>query len=370
MATYSYNQESPTDQQMEDLYTWLTINERIRTLAGGGGSGYIGNPDTFNKKMAGYGVPVSNEEETRTQNVNHYSSSAITNYAKLGNGYVKIKYLGPAPTTPTSNLFNPNFYTDGRDMVRFDGTTKAHFTYNTSSSVEHRTCYKGQMRPLDMWESGTEGDYGYTISGGVLTLPENSGYTFVWIYPYNDSQSVIPTNARVTFNVDVMKNSSYAPAVRMDIRHSHNNEYDFDTYHDTADIPDWILDLVNGNYNPSIIYEDSNSVDIDWAGEYDGVEWAADTWYNFKLIYTIKSGVVTQIDYFVNNIHKLSSRIYYMDGQQVSGESDPLNLPFFDISGQSIPYAYIMMQISDCNIKNLGISYEAYSGTDYPGFPE
>lgn len=29
MSTYSYNQESPTNQELEDLYTWLTIDEEM-----------------------------------------------------------------------------------------------------------------------------------------------------------------------------------------------------------------------------------------------------------------------------------------------------------------------------------------------------
>lgn len=61
--------------------------------AAGGGSGYIGNKLLTNKVMYGYGVQTSNNENTKTVSTSNVSYSAISNYAKAGNGAARITYL-------------------------------------------------------------------------------------------------------------------------------------------------------------------------------------------------------------------------------------------------------------------------------------
>ena len=64
------------------------------TYSGGGGSGYIGNTLLTDKVMYCYNCEESTEESTKTISTTNVSEEAISNYAKIGNGYAKITYLG------------------------------------------------------------------------------------------------------------------------------------------------------------------------------------------------------------------------------------------------------------------------------------
>lgn len=64
-----------------------------RTGGGGGGSSYIGSNhllDDGNKVMYCYECTESSEASTKTISTSNYSSDAIANYAKSGDGYAKI----------------------------------------------------------------------------------------------------------------------------------------------------------------------------------------------------------------------------------------------------------------------------------------
>ena len=69
-------------------------------LAGaGGGSGYIGNPlllssSELSKSMYCYNCTASSVAETRTISTTNVSATATSNYAKQGNGYARITYVG------------------------------------------------------------------------------------------------------------------------------------------------------------------------------------------------------------------------------------------------------------------------------------
>lgn len=65
-----------------------------RHAGGGGGSGYIGNSSLINKEMYCYGCTESNEESTKTISTTNVSNEPISGYAKQGNGYAKITYIG------------------------------------------------------------------------------------------------------------------------------------------------------------------------------------------------------------------------------------------------------------------------------------
>ena len=61
---------------------------------GGGGSGYIGNSLLIDKVMYCYSCTASTGAATKTISTTNVSATATSNYAKSGNGYAIIKYLG------------------------------------------------------------------------------------------------------------------------------------------------------------------------------------------------------------------------------------------------------------------------------------
>ena len=79
----------PADETKHLLYEALVGT----SLSGGAGSGYIGNSLLSNKKMVGYNVPTSSAESTKTESVNVASNIPTANVPKIGNGFVRIKFL-------------------------------------------------------------------------------------------------------------------------------------------------------------------------------------------------------------------------------------------------------------------------------------
>lgn len=63
-------------------------------FSGAGGSGYIGNESLSNKVMYCYNCAESSNESTKTISTTNVSETPISNYAKIGNGYARITYLG------------------------------------------------------------------------------------------------------------------------------------------------------------------------------------------------------------------------------------------------------------------------------------
>jgi hypothetical protein len=66
---------------------------------GGGGSSYIGNSllvssSTITKHMTCYNCQTSTDASTMTNTTTNVGSTATTDYAKSGNGYARITYLG------------------------------------------------------------------------------------------------------------------------------------------------------------------------------------------------------------------------------------------------------------------------------------
>jgi surface protein len=60
--------------------------------SGGGGSGYIGNSDLTSKHMTCYNCTTSTDTATKTQTTTNVSSTPTSDYAKNGNGYIRITY--------------------------------------------------------------------------------------------------------------------------------------------------------------------------------------------------------------------------------------------------------------------------------------
>lgn len=83
----------------------------------GGGSGYIGNSLLSNKVMYCYKCTASSSENTKTISTDNVSSTPISNYAKKGNGYVKIKQV----------VNDSNYYTvkiNTNDSSKIDSISK------------------------------------------------------------------------------------------------------------------------------------------------------------------------------------------------------------------------------------------------------
>lgn len=82
--------------------------------SGGGGSSYIANPlleslYSFTKHMTCYSCTTSNEADTLTYSVTNASNTPTEDYAKLGNGFARLSYVGRASddnylTDITSNV--------------------------------------------------------------------------------------------------------------------------------------------------------------------------------------------------------------------------------------------------------------------------
>ena len=80
----------------EDMYLAISGSQvqPVQITEAGAGSGYIGNSLLSNKKMVGYNVPTSSDAGTETESTNEYHSEGVAGKAKVGNGKVKITFLG------------------------------------------------------------------------------------------------------------------------------------------------------------------------------------------------------------------------------------------------------------------------------------
>ena len=124
---------------------------------GAGGSGYIGNSLLTDKYMYCYNCTTSDEESTRTYTTTNVSEEPISNYAKKGNGAVKIS-IQPVMNITTINV-----------------------TYNNNKGSG---CYS---------KSVTIGE-----SYGSLCTPIRSGYTFDGWWSSADGGTQITSDTIVT----------------------------------------------------------------------------------------------------------------------------------------------------------------------------
>ena len=100
----------------------------------GGGSGYIGNEKLTNKAMYCYSCEESNDKSTKTIRTTNVSSNAITNSAKIGNGYAKITLLNESSVEEPEKPEMPDILRD--DVLDINKST---FTYSGN----------GQMSEID-----------------------------------------------------------------------------------------------------------------------------------------------------------------------------------------------------------------------------
>jgi hypothetical protein len=122
------------------------VNGEKSDAGGAGGSGYIGNTKLINKYMACYNCSTSNAEDTKTISSNRVSDRPITGYSKMGNGFVRITYIGDDITKIKSDNDN------GLVAVTFD--------------------------PDGGYVSTTEKQYMVGSKYENLPIPRKDGYTF------------------------------------------------------------------------------------------------------------------------------------------------------------------------------------------------
>ena len=70
------------------------MNNVVGKSCGSGGSSYIGNKLLTNKVMYCYNCESSNDESIKTISTTNISEEAVSTYAKKGNGYARITYIG------------------------------------------------------------------------------------------------------------------------------------------------------------------------------------------------------------------------------------------------------------------------------------
>ena len=73
---------------------WMGGGSGYDTGGAGGGSSYIGNYMLYEKAMYGYDVQESDSANTKTISIKDVSENNIAKYAKKGNGFARITFLG------------------------------------------------------------------------------------------------------------------------------------------------------------------------------------------------------------------------------------------------------------------------------------
>jgi hypothetical protein len=165
----------------------------------GAGSGYIGNPSLFNKKMYGNNVPTTSASETHTASVTSKSSSPISYRPKLGDGYVKIKYLKksephPTPSLADSYLFYPDLTTDGHDKVRNSDDVKSYYYCykNGTKYTSSDTYYVGSLHGTEILNAGVPE---WSVSNNMILKNTYSDGIYIWgfdIAPFKEQKIINP----------------------------------------------------------------------------------------------------------------------------------------------------------------------------------
>ena len=135
----------------------------------GGGSGYIGNSSLTNKAMYCYNCEESNDESTKTVSTTNVSSNAITNSAKIGNGYAKITLVNENETdfdyTGTEETYT----------VPEDGTYKLE-TWGAQGGSYNETYHGGYGSYSSGYMTFKKGDKLYINVGSQGKLSSTSEY--------------------------------------------------------------------------------------------------------------------------------------------------------------------------------------------------
>ena len=194
------------------------------SLSGGGGSGYIGNSLLTDKYMYCYNCTTSDEESTKTYTTTNVSDTPTSDYAKGGDGAIKITFMGadikpPTGTMTTSKEYNiinasidatDNFGIDHYEYYLSTSSTCPTAGYTTSSSNTHSfvikktgtyyVCAKvvdGNNNTLSLKSDAIEitriysAAVRYNVNGGTIS-PSTGTYTWT-----TDSTGLIYRNGSI-----------------------------------------------------------------------------------------------------------------------------------------------------------------------------
>lgn len=135
---------------LTDIYDFL-MAAKYPSYGGGAGSGYIGNSLLSNKKMVGYNVPTSSAESTKTESVNEASATPVGGKPKIGNGFVRIKFLRDL------DISNMTEWTP-------DGAFGWQVTYDSATKENHITGQCNQFWEYYEFPLDVERNKNYTVS--------------------------------------------------------------------------------------------------------------------------------------------------------------------------------------------------------------
>lgn len=333
----------------------------------GAGSGYLGASLLSGKVMYGNDVPVSSDIGTKTISVNSKSSTPITYKPKMGNGYARITYMRSIPEPPEEHyLFQPDFNTDGKDLVHYDASNTVPFDYD---GYMNRDVIEGKM----FWDDNEnpysiDNDY-YVLSNGELQWKNTDPYTSYyyraacWAFDAGKNQNVVSENGTITIACDIKRVATFdtsennLPEIILDLYNTFNSSYE---------LPYWGMMTINfltymgdsGHYFSMSAWEresgDSHgsiSTDFDTTQYNVNTDMTLNEWYTFKYVIGLNNGYISTISLYIN------------DTLRGTKQADPTyeNAPCFYVDG-SIPLKVECMILScDSNVfkfKNLSIQYE------------
>lgn len=247
--------------------------------AGGGGSGYIANPNVSNGCMRGYDAQTSSDSGTLTRKATGVSRTAISNQAKIANGFCRITYLGPIPPPPAINyIFHPEMRSDGHDTVRYNPNDIITLDVSGGTGTAGEGCIESTISH-------------YAIENQAFTNEADDFALVLWFYDENQHQNIIPDNADVTISADVQ-----VPDVD-------SSGFKLSLYGEGLVDPSDLAEVAVFNFMPYNLFYIRETGSSYWGDNFNGwpsgVE--ANVWYNVKFVIHVASGNVTNISLYLND---------------------------------------------------------------------
>ena len=150
---------------------------------GAGGSGYIGNSDLTNKVMYCYYCTESSDEDTKTVTTTNVSSTATSNYAKQGNGYVRITKIDEEAVSNHSRIYSNLSITliQNNGTLNIDGIPVNAYNAiaggNGSVTNISNTSVTSSNNAIN--SNGTVSVNNSTITGGNRAIYASGGVSFI-----------------------------------------------------------------------------------------------------------------------------------------------------------------------------------------------
>lgn len=269
------------------------------------------------------------------------STNAYLQFLKdTGNEIMKPSIIYKTNGTE-SDLFRPNFYSDGRDTVRYDPTDMV----VVSKSGELDPSYPEGA----LWTYIDDEPY-LTISNGECHWDDNGHWTDIcWAFDTAKNQAVIDPYAQVTFSITAKRTMSISLPL---------GAYAYVVHCGIYSEPDYVyhLDFVSYRYVTSSASNYTTYTPTYFAPEwYDDMDFNPNTdmelnvWYNFKQIWQLSNGVISSMSYYINNT---------LIGTKTVGLSNDA-VPFINIVGTNRPISGIFLDVcSGFTVKDFYIEYD------------